>query len=227
MKILLPVLILACGIVATGQERNRGGRPGSQEDSRHSSVPISNNERPVGRKPAEVSTSQPIDSPVYPVVRVPVIFIQTSVDRPVIDRSSRLQVVLKNAVSFPGSAGFDFSEEAVISSDDSDADMVLEQTVDGLMMFVPEDGDIQTLGRTNSIADISTAPRTGWSETKSVLLSVEHSYAVRTWDKKYYKFRVATVWPESVLFDWAGLTPWMHATTRSNGHLNVANKFPQ
>lgn len=227
MKTLLFLLIVTSGLVATGQERNRGGRSGSQEDSRHSAVPVSNNERPVGRTPPEVSTSQPIDSPVYPIVSVPIILVQRAVVMPVVDRPSKNQAVLKNADSFPGSAGFDFSEGTVLSADDSDVDMVLEQTAEGFTMFVPEDGDIQNLGRTNSIDDISTAPRNGWSEKKSVLLSVGHSYAVRTSDKKYYQFRVATVWEDSVLFDWTGVTSRMDVTTRSNAALTVANKFPQ
>ena len=70
-------------------------------------------------------------------------------------------------------------------------------------MDVYTDTDIQDMGLTSSIVDVSTAPASGWSATHDVVLAVGHTYVVWTHDDHYAKFRVSTLSPNRVVFDWA------------------------
>ena len=70
-------------------------------------------------------------------------------------------------------------------------------------MDVDTDSDIQDMGPTGGILDITTAPASGWSTTHDVQLTVGHTYVVWTWDDHYAKFRVTSLSSGRVVFDWA------------------------
>jgi hypothetical protein len=120
-----------------------------------------------------------------------------------IPRPEGYNVVLTNYRQAPSTAGYVFSEYAVVPYDDSNVDMFFEYYSGVMYMDVPTDCDIQDVGPTGSILDISTAPTTGWSPTHDVQLTAGHTYVVWTWDDHYAKFRVSALSTNRVVFDWA------------------------
>ena len=119
-----------------------------------------------------------------------------------IPRPEGYDVALGDYRKYPAVGGFDFSKNAVVPYDDNYADMYFENYRDTLFMDVRTDSDIQDLGPTGSIQDIGTAPVEGWSATHDVTLQVGHTYVVWTWDDHYAKFRVTSLAPSRVTFDW-------------------------
>lgn len=120
-----------------------------------------------------------------------------------IPRPEGYDVVLNDYRTMPKTAGYDFSSYAVVPYSDQYVDMWFE-TYNGIMyMDVGTDTDIQDMGPTGSILDISTAPSSGWSATHDVVLKVGHTYVLWTWDDHYAKFRVRSLSPSRVVFDWA------------------------
>ena len=120
-----------------------------------------------------------------------------------IPRPEGYNVVLNDYRQFPGTAGYDFSQYAVVPYDDQGVDVYFENYNGQFYMNVRTDSDIRDLGPTNSILDIGTAPSSGWSHTHDVLVVIGHTYVVWTWDDHYAKFRVSGVSPSRVVFDWA------------------------
>lgn len=104
---------------------------------------------------------------------------------------------------FPNYAGYDFSSYMVLPYDDQNTDMFFENYNGEYYMVVWDDTDIQDMGPTNDIYDISVAPLTGWSPTKDVKLRVGNTYVVWTWDNHFAKFRVKAITRERIVFDWA------------------------
>jgi hypothetical protein len=119
-----------------------------------------------------------------------------------IPRPEGYDVALGDFRKYPSVGGFDFSKNAVVPYDDNYADMYFENYRDTLYMDVRSDTDIQDMGPTASIQDIATAPVDGWSPTHDVVLQVGHTYIVWTWDDHYAKFRVSSLAPSRVTFDW-------------------------
>lgn len=120
-----------------------------------------------------------------------------------IPRPEGYDVMLYNADVASDQAGYDFSKYAVVPLNDQYADMYLVTGTSGPVMRVDSDSDIQDVGATSSILDISQAPLNGWSTTHEVTLRSGHTYVVWTWDDHYAKFRVSSVSPSRVVFDWA------------------------
>ncbi len=104
---------------------------------------------------------------------------------------------------FPERAGYDFSTYSIVPYDDDFCDMFFDYDNGKHYMVVYDDTDIQDMGPTNDIYDISEAPLTGWSPTKDVRLYVGHTYVVWTWNNHFAKFRVKYLSAEKVVFDWA------------------------
>jgi hypothetical protein len=111
--------------------------------------------------------------------------------------------VLSNFRQVPGRSGYDFSSFNVVPYTDQSMDMYFEYSGGRYYMNVPEDTEIQELGPTSSILDIRVAPSGGWSVTGDVELQTGRTYVVRTWDDHYAKFRVSSLSPSQVVFDWA------------------------
>ncbi len=120
-----------------------------------------------------------------------------------IPRPEGYNVILYDVRIAPGSAGYDFSRYAVVAFNDTYVDMYFENYNGSLYMVVNEDTDIQDMGPTRSILDITMAPAAGWSISKDVRLEAGHTYVVWTWDDHYAKFRVTGIAPGRVVFDWA------------------------
>ncbi len=104
---------------------------------------------------------------------------------------------------FPNNAGYDFSTYNVRPYDDQYTDMFFDNDNGSYYMVVWDDTDIQDMGPTYDIYDISKAPLSGWSTTKDVRLKEGNTYIVWTWDNHYAKFRVKLLTSERVVFDWA------------------------
>ena len=120
-----------------------------------------------------------------------------------IPRPEGYDVLLYNAGVASTQAGYDFSRSAVVPIDDQYADMYFVTGTSGPVMRVDDDTDIQDLGATSSILDISQAPLNGWSTVHEVPLVAGHTYVVWTWDDHYAKFRVSSISSGRVVFDWA------------------------
>ncbi|HTY00450.1 MAG TPA: hypothetical protein VMG09_10520 [Bacteroidota bacterium] len=128
-----------------------------------------------------------------------------------IPRPEGYGVSLADVHQIPSASGYDFSRSAVVSYDDEYADMYFENYRDTSFMNVRTDTDIQDMGPTESVLQISGAPSAGWSPTHDVILQQGHTYVVWTWDDHYAKFRVSSLSPQKVVFDWVyqvrGSTP--------------------
>ena len=120
-----------------------------------------------------------------------------------IPRPDGFGLVVENYRQFPQTSGYDFSAFRVVPYTDESADMFFEYFQGRFYMVVPEDTDIQDMGATSSIYDIRVAPAGGWSPTKDVELRIGRTYVVWTWDDHYAKFRVKSLSPSRVVFDWA------------------------
>ena len=120
-----------------------------------------------------------------------------------IPRPEGYDVMLYNADVSRAQAGYDFSKYTVVSVDDQYADMYFVTGTPGPVMRVDTDSDIQDLGPTSSILDISQAPSSGWSPAHEVPLVTGHTYVVWTWDDHYAKFRISSISSSRLVFDWA------------------------
>jgi hypothetical protein len=112
-------------------------------------------------------------------------------------------VLLSDFRRAASTAGYSFGSYQVVRYDDQNADMYFEYFNGTYYMNVWSDTDIQDLGATSSLLDVRLAPATGWSPERSVPVVVGHTYVVWTWDDHYAKFRVTSVSPSRVVFDWA------------------------
>lgn len=104
---------------------------------------------------------------------------------------------------FPATAGYDFSTYSIGQYDDNYTDIFFENYNGVYYLNVWDDTDIQDMGYTSSLDEISVAPEAGWSPSKYVEAIVGHTYVVWTWDDHYAKVRVKSITSNSVTFDWA------------------------
>ncbi len=116
-----------------------------------------------------------------------------------------------------GASALDFSfwhqaDRMVTGNADLEADIVF-QRVGGLLYAVGTDhgqvpNNIQDLGWTESMNEVTWSPPVGWSVAADGLELIEgHTYVVWTWDLHFAKFRVVHLDnpqnPSSALLDWA------------------------
>jgi hypothetical protein len=120
-----------------------------------------------------------------------------------IPRPEGYGVLLTDYRMYPATAGYDFSSYAIVRYDDDRADMYLENYNGVMYMDVRTDTDIQDMGQTSSILDIGSAPLDGWSPTHDAQLKTGHTYVIWTYDDHYAKFRVQSLSPARMVFDWA------------------------
>lgn len=112
-------------------------------------------------------------------------------------------VVLRDYRLYPTQSGYDFSTYSVGPYDDYFTDVFFEYSVGVAFMNVWEDTDIQDMGYTRSFDEITAAPIEGWLPSKYAQLVEGHTYVVWTWDNHYAKFRVTSLSPTRLVFDWA------------------------
>jgi hypothetical protein len=116
---------------------------------------------------------------------------------------------INDYLRFPNNSGYDFSKFLVLPYDDKLTDFFFENFNGTFYLNVWDDSDIQDMGTTRDIWDISYAPTGGWvplkqgENVKYTEAIVGHTYVVWTWDNHFAKVRVKNITPERIVFDWA------------------------
>lgn len=120
-------------------------------------------------------------------------------------RPEGLGVQIDDVVLFPNLSGYDFSTETVGPYNDGYTDVYFQHSsaANTNMLLVPLDTDIQDMGYTGTLDDITIAPTAGWSPTGSAEAIIGHTYVVWTHDDHYAKMRLTEVSSTQVRFDWA------------------------
>lgn len=112
-------------------------------------------------------------------------------------------------LKFPDIAGYDFSEYRVTPFDTDNADFFFENYEGEFYINVWEDSDIQDMGATEDIYDITKVPEDGWvslkegENVKYAKAIPGHTYVIITWDNHAAKIRVNRITGERMFFDWA------------------------
>jgi hypothetical protein len=81
--------------------------------------------------------------------------------------------------------------------------------------------DIQDMGYTNDLDEITYAPGTGWSDLGYVEVIAGHTYVIWTWDYHYAKLRVTNKFADYIEFEWA------YQTAVDNPELKPVPKKPR
>lgn len=124
---------------------------------------------------------------------------------------------LTNFMNGVAGAGWDFSAGITRASNDAATDIFFGYNGSIYQMFARDlVTDIQDMGWAGSLDVIDYAPSAGWSPTGTVEVIPGHCYVVWTRDNNYAKFRVTSLSPSAVVFDWA------YQTDPGNGELLVA-----
>jgi hypothetical protein len=131
-------------------------------------------------------------------------------------RPAGFGATLANFVNTTAGAGWDFSAAMTRASDDPATDVFYGYNGSVYQMFT-RDGltDIQDMGWVSKLDDIDFAPGAGWSPSGTVELIPGHCYIVWTRTDNYAKFRVSSLSPTAVVFDWA------YQTDPGNGELRA------
>lgn len=109
----------------------------------------------------------------------------------------------------PNNSGYYFKKYLVVPYTDTNADIFFEKYNGVYYINVWEDEDIQDMGATKDIWDISTAPVSGWvpkqtgENYKYVEAKIGHTYVIWTWDNHYAKVRISNIVNGRMVFDWA------------------------
>lgn len=110
----------------------------------------------------------------------------------------------------PNNAGYDFSKYLVLNYNDTNADIFFENYNGTFYLNVwAIDSDLQDMGLTQDIWDISYAPIGGWipvkqgENVKYTQAIVGHTYVIWTWDNHFAKVRIKNITNERMVFDWA------------------------
>ncbi len=111
--------------------------------------------------------------------------------------------VIFDYLRFPNQSGYSFAEYRTVAYDSKYADFFFENYYGVYYLDVWEDTDIQDMGPTRDIWDISEAPQDGWSETKDEMAIVGHTYVIWTVDNHYAKIRITNITNDRIVFDWA------------------------
>lgn len=136
-------------------------------------------------------------------------------------RPEGFNVLLQNRYISPNASGYDFSAYSIVNYNTDMTDFYVEFTQKGVPYFVVwEDTDIQDMGFSIDLDEITSAPTEGWSPTKDALLILGHTYVIHTWDNHYAKIRVKDIRSNTVQFDWA------YQTSKGNTELRPMNAGP-
>ncbi|MFZ1729465.1 MAG: hypothetical protein WBQ23_03935 [Bacteroidota bacterium] len=128
-------------------------------------------------------------------------------------------VALVDRFAMPVRAGYDFSEYMVLHFDTDFTDFFFEVTAEGIpYLVVWDDSDIQDMGYTGNLDEISTAPTAGWNPTGDALAVSGHTYVIKTFDGHYAKIRLINVNSSGMTFDWA------YQVARGNPELLIAQR---
>jgi len=129
--------------------------------------------------------------------------------------------------AYPNVSGFSFDNRTVVRWDNSICDIYLDKPSTILYINTTKRNgvwnDIQDMGFTKDLNEITFAPDTGWSELGYVEVIPGHTYVIWTWDYHYAKLRVTYV-PDShdyMQFEWA------YQTAPNNQELKPVPKKPR
>ena len=126
-------------------------------------------------------------------------------------------VIIADTSSLRSSSGYGFGVYSVLDCYNLNTDIFF--TNNGTPHIrVWSDTDIQDMGYTSSLDEISSSPQQGWSPSKSAEAIVGHTYVIWTVDNHYAKVRVLEVTTHYILFDWA------YQTAVSNPELKLGIK---
>ena len=81
--------------------------------------------------------------------------------------------------------------------------------------------DIQDMGFTDTLDEITYAPNSGWSDLGYVEVIPGHTYVIWTWDLHYAKLRVTNKYADYITFEWA------YQTAPKNQELKLVPKKPR
>ena len=104
---------------------------------------------------------------------------------------------------FPNNSGYTFTDYSVVPYNSTDADFFFEIYQGTAYFLVYDDTDIQDMGSTSDIYDITYAPENGWNPNKEEIAQIGHTYVIWTWDNHFAKIRVKSITADRVVFDWA------------------------
>lgn len=116
---------------------------------------------------------------------------------------------LFDASLYPDVSGYDFSEYVVLPFDDLEADFFFEYYQGAYYITVWQENDIQDMGATYDIYDVSEAPLSGYvplyddENVKYEEAIVGHTYVVWTYDNNFAKIRINQILNDKLIFDWA------------------------
>ena len=126
----------------------------------------------------------------------------------------------------PDNSGYDFSNYLVTNYASLETDFFFENDNGELYLNVWSDSDIQNLGRTKNIYEISESPTEGWVELlpgdniKYVRAIRGNTYVIWTYDNHFAKIRISEIYTDHIEFDWAYQTAPGNIelkTNRNNG----------
>ncbi|HET9887874.1 MAG TPA: hypothetical protein VFR10_10195 [bacterium] len=127
-----------------------------------------------------------------------------------------------------GSSAIDFSDYAlptfVTSFTAADADLFFQQS-NGVLYAKGTQiagvwNDIQDLGFTETMDDVSWSPAEGWSiALDGVELIVGHTYVVWTWDSYFAKFRVVQLLGPTIAAPTGAVIDWAYQVDQNNPEL--------
>lgn len=117
--------------------------------------------------------------------------------------------IVYNYLNFPEKSGYSFAKRKIVPFDDNDADFFFENFNGEYFLNVWYDTDIQDLGATNSIYEITMAPIDGWvllnegENVKYLKAEIGHTYVIWTLDNHFAKIRISQITEQRIVFDWA------------------------
>lgn len=112
-------------------------------------------------------------------------------------------VTLTDRLVDPLRAGYDFSEYLRVHYDTDLTDFYFERGSGLPLLRVWDDSDIQDMGYTRTLDEISVAPEDGWLPSGTAEAVAGHTYVIWTYDNHFAKVRITSVTASTVTFDWA------------------------
>ena len=132
--------------------------------------------------------------------------------------------IIYDYLNFPGSAGYSFAQYKPVPYDDQNVDFFFENYNGTFYLDVWAEADIQDMGQTQDIYDVTVAPTDGWAPLQSgdnikyVNAIAGHTYVIWTVDNTFAKIRISQITSERIVFDWA------YQTVPGNRELKTQHK---
>jgi len=132
-------------------------------------------------------------------------------------RPEGYNVVIFDYVLVPNSSGYNFGLYSVVNYADADFFFSVDE-YGKRCLLVWDDTDIQDMGYTRTLFDITSAPEDGWSPSGSAEVILGHTYVIWTFDNHYAKVRIKEIGSNYIKFDWA------YQIAEGNPELRVSRK---